>query len=734
MSDDVTSQPLPFIGERSIVRVKALWRSLLWAALPESFANDSGDDALPDSGSASMLGTLRVLHGSSSPAEPKAEQAQRDVLEALKQGRAAVLAERAADAGRIDLASELFELSGREHVALELAVVTIFQPAVAYAARTVAGRLGFESSVQVSLLDEVLGHCQVGAGLMRSLCSQGGALHEAGLLTLQHNRVVATAALHAFIDGGPSPMLPQGRIDGLPPEAMETFKGLRRGWVSTLCGAIGQGRPLLVTAASGGGLATLSDAVAAQLDVPLLLVDCVALWQQDHDAGADSGGAALAALSASAHLWPQLIALQGVEELGAMLREKRRQVLPWLERLSRIERPLLLLHEGPVSPMLASSLALAGGVPQLDLPPAKPSERAKLLSAALAAAKVDESVTENLASEVQHYGFGLGQVGLVVAATLQRTGARLGRLRARGELDDPVQTLVPSLSEMRAGVMAATSTRLSAFGSRVETSATWDDLILPEEIIDQVKTVARFARLRTKLFEEWGFDRKMPYGKALSVMFAGPSGTGKTMVAGLIAKDLGVELYRIDLGRLVSKFVGETEERLGALFDEATQTGAALLFDEADSLFGQRTEIKSANDRYANLEVNYLLQRLEDFDGVVFLTTNFGSSIDEAFLRRIRFRLTFPFPSSEERQKMWEVMLPEELPLDEEGDPADWQWLGESFELSGGHIRNAVLRSAMLAAEADMEVGMRHLYDAAAAEYRELGKLAPPYPFDDDWD
>ena len=166
----------------------------------------------------------------------------------------------------------------------------------------------------------------------------------------------------------------------------------------------------------------------------------------------------------------------------------------------------------------------------------------------------------------------------------------------------------------------------------------------------------------------------------------------------------------------------------------ATQTGAALLFDEADSLFGQRTDIKSANDRYANLEVNYLLQRLEDFDGLVFLTTNFGSSIDEAFLRRIRFRLTFPFPSEEEREKMWEIMLPEELPLDEEGDPADWQWLGQTFELSGGHIRNAVLRSAMLAAEAEMAVGMRHLYDAAAAEYRELGKLAPPYPFDDDWD
>ena len=281
--------------------------------------------------------------------------------------------------------------------------------------------------------------------------------------------------------------------------------------------------------------------------------------------------------------------------------------------------------------------------------------------------------------------------------------------------------------------LAATSARLRAFGSRVETAAGWEDLVLPPDTLEEVRTVARFARLRGKLFQEWGFERKMPYGRALSAMFSGPSGTGKTMVAGLIARDLGVELYRVDLGRLVSKYVGETEERLGALFDEATQTGAALLFDEADSLFGQRTEIRSANDRYANLEVNYLLQRLEDFDGMVFLTTNFGTSIDEAFLRRIRFRLTFPFPSKLERSQLWLRMLPPELPLDEQGDPADWDWLGESFELAGGHVRNAVLRAAMLAAEAGKDVGMRHFYDAAAAEYRELGKLAPPYPFDGDW-
>jgi SpoVK/Ycf46/Vps4 family AAA+-type ATPase len=213
-------------------------------------------------------------------------------------------------------------------------------------------------------------------------------------------------------------------------------------------------------------------------------------------------------------------------------------------------------------------------------------------------------------------------------------------------------------------------------------------------------------------------------------MLSGPSGTGKTMVAGLIAQELGVELYRVDLSRVVSKYIGETEERLGSLFSEAAQVGAALLFDEADSLFGQRTEIKSSNDRYANLEVNYLLQRLEEFDGVVILTTNFAGSIDEAFLRRLRFRVQFPFPSPKERAKLWEVMLPGRLPIDDEG--LDFDWMGSSFELTGGHIRNAMLRAGMIAADANKPLTMRMFYDAAATEYKELGKLAPAYPFDDD--
>jgi SpoVK/Ycf46/Vps4 family AAA+-type ATPase len=319
-----------------------------------------------------------------------------------------------------------------------------------------------------------------------------------------------------------------------------------------------------------------------------------------------------------------------------------------------------------------------------------------------------------------------------VAYADQRANLRMAQRTARRQDNEGVA--IPTSGEMRLACAASTTSRLRQYGSRVDTTSTWSELVLDKDTLDAVQHLARFAQVRDKLFDEWGFGRLMQTGRALSAMFSGPSGTGKTMVAGLIAKDLGVELYRVDLSRVMSKYIGETEERLGALFSEASQVGAALLFDEADSLFGQRTEIKSSNDRYANLEVNYLLQRLEEFDGVVILTTNFGSSIDDAFLRRLRFRVQFPFPSPKERARLWDVLLPREMPQDDEG--LDVDWMGEAFELTGGHVRNAVLRAAMYAAEGQSVDGkaglsMRMLYDAAAAEYRELGKLAPAYPFDD---
>jgi SpoVK/Ycf46/Vps4 family AAA+-type ATPase len=192
------------------------------------------------------------------------------------------------------------------------------------------------------------------------------------------------------------------------------------------------------------------------------------------------------------------------------------------------------------------------------------------------------------------------------------------------------------------------------------------------------------------------------------------------MVAGVIARELGLELYKVDLSRVVDKYIGETEKNLGRIFDEAARSQAILLFDEADSLFSKRTAVKSSHDRYANLETNFLLQRIESFEGVCLLTSNFESSIDEAFKRRLRFKIAFPFPSKEERVLLWKAMIPV---LAAASKDLNFHILAADFEMAGGHIKNAVLRAAFMAARAQQHINQDILYQAAMDEYREMGKL-----------
>ena len=204
-------------------------------------------------------------------------------------------------------------------------------------------------------------------------------------------------------------------------------------------------------------------------------------------------------------------------------------------------------------------------------------------------------------------------------------------------------------------------------------------------------------------------------------LVTGATGTGKTMIAGLIAKELGLELFRVDLSRTVSKWVGETEKNLGMAFDEARNARAILLFDEADSLFGKRTEVKSSNDRYANLETNYLLQRIETFEGIILLTTNRETAIDEAFRRRLRFKIEFPAPDLSERELLWRSMIPGTAPLSPE---VDFRKLADRFAMTGGYIKNAAMRAAYLAATSEPKVITQALLEKAAAlEWEEMGKL-----------
>jgi SpoVK/Ycf46/Vps4 family AAA+-type ATPase len=246
---------------------------------------------------------------------------------------------------------------------------------------------------------------------------------------------------------------------------------------------------------------------------------------------------------------------------------------------------------------------------------------------------------------------------------------------------------------------------------RIIPSATWDDLILPEPQVEMLHQLVSQSRHRMVVYENWGFADKGRRGLGLCALFSGPSGTGKTLAAEVLAHELKLDLYRIDLSAVVSKYIGETEKNLKQVFDAAECGGVILLFDEADALFGKRAEVKDSHDRYANIEVGYLLQRMESFQGLAILTTNFKSSLDKAFQRRLRFAVEFPFPDAAHRRAIWERVFPTQTPT--------YELRPErlaALNVSGGNIRNIALNAAFLAAEERQPVGMAHILKAAQME------------------
>lgn len=268
--------------------------------------------------------------------------------------------------------------------------------------------------------------------------------------------------------------------------------------------------------------------------------------------------------------------------------------------------------------------------------------------------------------------------------------------------------------------------QLGGLASRVEAGYTWSDLVLPPATLERIKDVAGAIHHRHKVYAEWGFHRRIPDGRGLKVLLAGPSGTGKTMSAAVIARDLGLDLFRIDLSLVVSKYVGETEKNLGRVFEGARAANAILFFDEADALFGKRSQVKDAQDRYANIEVAYLLQKVEEHDGVVFLATNLSRNIDEAFARRMHYVVEFPLPEPAEREALWRGMFPREVPLAED---VDLSFLARQFAFTGGDIRNVALESAFLAARDGQRVTMRLLVKAVARQLVKQGRVPSPVDF-----
>ncbi|MFC5368189.1 ATP-binding protein [Salinirubrum litoreum] len=339
-----------------------------------------------------------------------------------------------------------------------------------------------------------------------------------------------------------------------------------------------------------------------------------------------------------------------------------------------------------------------------------------------------------------------------LAATFRLTPGGVDRAVALARTHETVAGGALTREAIYAGCRQVTSAALGSHATKVEPTFGWDDIVLPAEPARKLRAVADRIADEGRVYDDWGFADRYARGGGVAALFTGPSGTGKTMAAEVLARETGLDLYRIDLASVVSKYVGETESRLGEIFDGAAGSDAILLFDEADALFGKRSEVSDAHDRYANVETNYLLQRIESHDGTVVLTSNFPENIDDAFRRRLHLTVSFPRPDHEAREAIWRGVFPEEAPVAD----LDYDFLA-SFELTGGDVRNAALTAAFLAvsesdtaatATADRNgehasdtghvetsrVEMRHVVPAVRDELRKTGSLVDPAQFGDYWE
>ena len=400
----------------------------------------------------------------------------------------------------------------------------------------------------------------------------------------------------------------------------------------------------------------------------------------------------------------------GLEELalGEGPRDERARILA--QFLDSARRPVVLVSTKPGVDVGARLPSVRVEWPVPDV-----ATRIKLW-----AAQVGPSTGEPGAADdhqlAQRFPLGAGAI---------RRAVESARLLARGR----GATSALTTADLMAGVRHNIAERLGTVAERIAVKQRWDDLVLAEDAMSQVKAVVARVRHAHAVYEEWGYRSKMPRGVGLAALFSGPPGTGKTMVAGLIAQELDLDLYQIDLSKVVSKWVGETEKQLANVFDAAEAGHALLLFDEADALFGQRTtDMKGAQDRYANLEVNFLLQRIENFGGVVILTTNLDASIDKALKRRLGAHVVFPHPDDDERAVLWQRLLKtDEAPL---ADDIDVVELANTFpKMTGANIRNAALGAAFLAvAEGKHAIDHDTVRQAARGEYLAMGQVlsAPP--------
>ncbi|HEU0036392.1 MAG TPA: ATP-binding protein [Kofleriaceae bacterium] len=456
-----------------------------------------------------------------------------------------------------------------------------------------------------------------------------------------------------------------------------------------VCRALGQTSPsvLVVSATPGSGRRTLIHAVARERGLDVLDVDARKLSHERNTCAIQ-----LARVARDCILLGRIPLIANVEVLAEG--EQPRLDLFDSELFAHFAGPVAVTCglDRPAFQWNRPAIIVELGAPTFD-------QRARLWRTTLGQGTQQDA--EHLANQYP------------LAPGLIHRAAAAAKARAAGEKLTP--------EDIYAGIRTVLDDRLGDYARRVTVTQTWDDLVLPQEQVDAIVELMARVRQRRKVYEQWGFGPKVGKGLGVSALFSGPPGTGKTMVAALIARDLGLELYQVDPGKIMSKWIGETEKNLGALFDAAEAAHAILLFDEADALFGKRTEVKSSNDRHANLETNYLLQRLESFTGICLLTSNHESNIDPAFQRRLSLHLRFELPDEVERAHLWRAMIPAAAPV---APDVDMGSLAKRFAMSGGYIRNAALRAAFLAADEGSAISSVHLERAARLEYEGMGKIA----------
>lgn len=309
----------------------------------------------------------------------------------------------------------------------------------------------------------------------------------------------------------------------------------------------------------------------------------------------------------------------------------------------------------------------------------------------------------------------------IVATVAVAANRNRWREAARSSEEASAQPITsqPTVNDLFACARQQFSHNLAALAQKIEPKYSWDDIVLPPDQLSQLKEICDQAAYRHVVYGEWGFDRKLSLGKGINTLFSGPPGTGKTMAAEVIASELCLDLYKIDLSQVVSKYIGETEKNLDRIFREAQASYSILFFDEADAIFGKRSEVKDAHDRYANIEVGYLLQKMEEYDGIAILATNLRQHMDEAFVRRLQVIVEFPFPGEEYRRRIWEVIFPPEAPL---APDVDFNHLAREIRLAGGNIKNIALAAAFYAAGDGRVIRMPHLTQATRREFQKMGR------------